>query len=309
MSSALRNDNTKVAVQRHYAAIVDQYTDEYSDGFGGYPANQKRLDILLRRVKELGARTLLDCGCGEGSPMLKLREAGVDVRGFDFVKDMVEKAGRILDDDGRSPSVWQGDITDPADFHPEGIDVPESYDVCMANGVFPHIEDELTALKNMASVTKPGGRVLVEFRNELFSLFTLNRYTHQMFVERLLATGDAKRRHPRHQRELEALESDIGKFFRLDMPPVRSGTPEAPGYDAVLSQFHNPFELDGLFGEAGLRIDRKHFYHFHGLPPMFEADYPELFRTLSLEMEHDPGDWRGHFMASAFVVEGVKGAV
>ncbi len=92
----------------------------------------------------------------------------------------------------------------------------------------------------------------------------------------------------------------------MGLPPVRSGTQEAPGYDAVLSQFHNPFELDGLFGEAGLRIDRKHFYHFHGLPPMFEGAYPELFRTLSLEMERDPGDWRGHFMASAFVVEAVK---
>ena len=34
--------------------------------------------------------------------------------------------------------------------------------------------------------------------------------------------------------------------------------------------------------------------------------FPALFRDLSLAMEADPSDWRGYFMASAFVVEAVK---
>ena len=307
MSASLR-DETKNAVQRHYAALVDDYTDEYSDGFSGYPANVKRLDIILRRAQDLGARTLLDCGCGEGSPMLRIREAGLEVRGFDFVPEMVGKAALILDGDGPAVSVWQGDITEEAAFRPEGLSVPESYDVCMAMGVFPHIQDEVRALQNMASVTRPGGRVLVEFRNELFALFTLNRYSYRMFVDRLLSVSEAKRRHSQHRKELEEFESKLEAFFRLDLPPVRAGTADAPGYDAVLSQLHNPFELHGLFEEAGLRIDQMHFYHYHALPPMFEKDYPELFRTLSLEMERDPNDWRGYFMASAFIVEAVRKA-
>ena len=45
------------------------------------------------------------------------------------------------------------------------------------------------------------------------------------------------------------------------------------------------------------------FYHYHCLPPMFESAMPELFRRASLAMEN-PEDWRGHFMASAFLVVG-----
>ena len=45
------------------------------------------------------------------------------------------------------------------------------------------------------------------------------------------------------------------------------------------------------------------FYHYHALPPMLEAAAPELFRRASVAME-DPRDWRGHFMASAFVLVG-----
>jgi hypothetical protein len=38
---------------------------------------------------------------------------------------------------------------------------------------------------------------------------------------------------------------------------------------------------------------------------MFESDMPEFFRAQSLAME-DPEDWRGHFMASAFLVVGKR---
>jgi hypothetical protein len=47
------------------------------------------------------------------------------------------------------------------------------------------------------------------------------------------------------------------------------------------------------------------FYHYHCLPPMFEQAVPELFRRRSVAME-DPADWRGYFMASAFVVAGIR---
>ena len=57
-----------------------------------------------------------------------------------------------------------------------------------------------------------------------------------------------------------------------------------------------------IFNPVGFHVDRIHFYHYHALPPIFEKKNPELFRELSLKMEK-PDDWRGYFMASAFVVE------
>jgi len=70
-----------------------------------------------------------------------------------------------------------------------------------------------------------------------------------------------------------------------------------------LSRTHNPLVLKQQFVGAGFTDVRVLFYHFHCLPPMFEAEVPELFRRVSVAME-DPEDWRGHFMASAFLLVG-----
>ena len=56
---------------------------------------------------------------------------------------------------------------------------------------------------------------------------------------------------------------------------------------------------------AGFGDVRVLFYHYHCLPPMFQADVPQLFLRESLAME-DATDWRGYFMASAFMVAGKR---
>jgi len=91
-------------------------------------------------------------------------------------------------------------------------------------------------------------------------------------------------------------------MFRTDLPPVRKGKQDEPGYDEVVSRLHNPLVLGRQFSQAGFVQVRTLFYHFHCLPPMVSGEISMLFREQSLAMESDPEDWRGYFMASAFVV-------
>ena len=91
--------------------------------------------------------------------------------------------------------------------------------------------------------------------------------------------------------------------FRMDIPPIRRGKENEPGYDEILSRTHNPFVLKQQFIAAGLSDVDVLFYHFHCLPPMFESIVPDIFQQQSVAMEN-PHDWRGHFMASAFFVTG-----
>ena len=91
----------------------------------------------------------------------------------------------------------------------------------------------------------------------------------------------------------------------MDLPPVRGGKSGEPGYDEVLSRTHNPLSLRDQFASAGFENVRLLFYHYHCLPPMFERNDPKLFRKLSIGMEN-PLDWRGHFMASAFIIAGTR---
>ncbi len=89
----------------------------------------------------------------------------------------------------------------------------------------------------------------------------------------------------------------------MDLPAVRKGKKDEPGYDEVLSRFHNPLEAREQFAAAGFKNVRVLFYHYHCLPPLLEAYAPDLFRKESLLLEK-PEDWRGYLMASAFVPAG-----
>ena len=103
-----------------------------------------------------------------------------------------------------------------------------------------------------------------------------------------------------------ALE-ELDRCFRIDLPPVRTGKSNEPGYDEVLSRTHNPFELKQAAEAAGLVDVEILFYHYHPLPPIVEGLLPRTFRERSLAME-SPRNWRGHFLASAFIVKGRKAA-
>lgn len=98
---------------------------------------------------------------------------------------------------------------------------------------------------------------------------------------------------------------ELDDRFRLDLPPLRRGTQQKPGYDEILSRTHNPFVLREQMAAAGFRDVKVLFYHFHALPPMLERLLPETFRAQSMAMEN-PHDWRGYFMASAFLLSGQR---
>jgi SAM-dependent methyltransferase len=290
-------------VGEYYRSVAAGYREQYEPGYSEYPANLERLNLILARLEELGARSVLDCGCGEGTPIRRIHEQGIEVWGFDFEPAMVELARENLGEIGLGDRVWHGDISDPESLRPPDVDVPETVDVCTAMGVFPHVADEIAALEGMASKIGPGGKLLIEFRNELFALFTLNRYSLEFFRDELIDFAAARDRHPDQAATLDEVQRELATFFRVDQPPRRTGDSDAPGYDEIEAKFRNPLVIGELFAAAGLVVDRIHYYHFHAFPPLFESRAPALFRTLSLELEHDRADWRGAFMCSAFVVE------
>ena len=145
--------------------------------------------------------------------------------------------------------------------------------------------------------------VAVEARNQLFALFTLNRYSYRFFLDELV--HDKELLQGEEEAARRQVLDELGQRFRLDLPPVRGGKAGEPGYDEVLSRTHNPLVFREQFVAAGFRDIRVLFYHYHCLPPLCERTVPDLFHRRSLAMEN-PKDWRGYFMASAFVVAGVR---
>lgn len=288
-------------VQKHYDAAADAYHAHYdrsaiNDPGRPYPANSFRLNLLINAFAQHGVKSVLEVGSGEGTPLVTLARAGMDVRGFDLSPAMVERARanfRAHDlDEGR---ISWGDIQDPVTYSP--LLAFGKFDALLAMGVMPHIANDRFVLQNMKTLVRPGGRVFIEFRNKLFSLFTFNRHTRDFILDDLLAGVSPALK--------DRVAQDLQGRLALNQPPVRDVPTDdgAPGYDAILSKFHNPFEVLDLFRDLGFSDAKLLWYHYHPAMPFLSDENRALYRTEAVKLENETSGWRGFFLCSAFVVE------
>jgi 2-polyprenyl-3-methyl-5-hydroxy-6-metoxy-1,4-benzoquinol methylase len=292
----------EAAVESCYSTWAESYFADYYASEKAYPPVHQKLIADL--VTASGARTLLDAGCGPASMLRSLTGTGAALYGFDLTPAMVAEARKVMVDRGvPGDHIWQGSVADPAAFRaPPGG--PAAFDAAICVGVLPHVPAALDDLviANLRDSVRQGGMVAIEARNQLFALFTLNRYSYEFFLEALIAPETLAALGGSGSAQL----AQLTERFRTDLPQLRKGKAAEPGYDEVLSRTHNPLVLKERFAAAGFSEVRLLFYHFHALPPMLEDGAPELFRQASLAMEADPSDWRGHFMASAFILTGKR---
>ena len=173
------------SVRACYRTWSTTYFDAYYTDKAGYPP--VHVDLVRDELAAAGARTVLDAGCGPASLLRLLGGEDLDRYGFDLTPEMVEEARRVLAAEVPAMRLWQGSVLDPASFRaPSGG--PAGFDAAICIGVLPHIPAEADddVLRNLVGAVRPGGLVLVEARNELFGLFTLNRYSRAVFRDSLI---------------------------------------------------------------------------------------------------------------------------
>ena len=294
----------KNSVIEHYDASANTSHELYDDQnildtSVSYPANYFRLQLLLKSFKSKKIKNVLEVGVGEGTPLSALGNAGMDVWGFDISPEMVKKSKENISKNNMNPEqIFLGDIQDSTTYSEILSDM--KFDGLIAMGVMPHVKNDNDVLENMTSLVKSGGSVFIEFRNQLFSLFTSNRNTLDFILNDLLSETGA---------EIKSLvQKELETRLRMDMPPIRTEleNSKAPGYDAILSKFHNPFEIIEQFKKLGFKDINILWYHFHPAMPYLEKINPELFRKEAISLESDPTNWRGYFLCSAFVIEAIK---
>ncbi len=300
-----RTTRARELVKAHYDAAVDDWMKQYDSGrlndpLAEYPANQFRLKLLLRSVKKNKIKSVFEIGFGAGIPLVELSKRGMDVHGIDIAPRMVERAKINFKRAGLDPErLFWGDIHEPSTYEKHLLG--KRFDGLLAMGVMPHIEHEEKVIENMVRLVKPGGTVFIEFRNSLFSLFTQNRYTKQFMLDELLKNVSPKLR--------SIVEKDLNEHLRMDQPPVRRTAPDSkkgPGYDLILSKFHNPFEVVPMFERLGFKDIKLLWYHYHPAMPYLQKKDPKLFLKEAITLEGEDSGWRGYFLCSAFVVEARK---
>lgn len=296
-------NSVEQAVRHCYSTWSDNYYQDYYLSDSAYPPVHTQ--IVRDELASTGVTSLLDAGCGPASMLRDLNDLGLDRYGFDLTAEMVVEARRILLEQNVPEShIWEGSVLDQASFRSP----PQGYGAAICFGVLPHIpaDQDAVALANLTEAVQPGGLVLAEARNQLFSLFTLNRYSRDFFRTTLIDEAALRAEAvPEESAAIDVALDELDRQFRLDLPPMRTGKVNEPGYDEVLSRTHNPFEMKQAAVAAGLVDVEILFYHYHALPPMIESLVPRTARARSLHLE-SPRNWRGYFLASAFILKGTK---
>jgi len=116
------------------------------------------LTVDLARLEVGAGHLLLDAGCGEGRHCFGALERGARVVGLDLDLGSLKKAGGALRfvgrEKGRLAAMLQGDA-----FRLPFADA--TFDRVICAEVMEHVHDYRAAARELARVTKPGGRVAV----------------------------------------------------------------------------------------------------------------------------------------------------
>lgn len=290
-----------MSVASHYDGSASTYADQYDPQKiwtnEEYPANYFRLQLVREILKNKGATSVYELGAGEGTPLVALAQDGIRVAGNDLSPEMIKLAKKNFADHDLDPSdIALLDVQNLDAVRAERERLGE-FDAVMALGVIPHVHNESEFIAAMDMFLKPGGTLILQFRNSLFSMFTFNRLTKELILDSLLTGVSEPIR--------EVMAKDLDSRLAVDKPPMRT-RPTGDGYDQILSKFHNPFELAELVQSFGYENLSYRWYNYHPTYPMIADQVdPTEYRQAQIDLEGDTG-WRGMFMCSAGLIIATK---
>ena len=251
-----------------------------------YPSDFKREQIFVKLLKKHKPKKIIDAGCGSGMPLIDIKKRGYNIIGYDKAKNMGLEAKENLKKNRLSSDlVFHDDFENPKKIKNNSVDC------ILGMGAFYYAKNVNKTLLNQKKKLKKNGRLIFSLRNRLFDIATLNNYT-KTFLDQIYEVKKLKRQWKNRYKNLTKNFSDRKKFkFKnIDEKGVYNHIP------------HNPLTINNEMAKLGLLVEGIYFYHFHAFPPEFENYDEHYFRKISWKIEN-PLDWRGFFLASAFIID------
>jgi 2-polyprenyl-3-methyl-5-hydroxy-6-metoxy-1,4-benzoquinol methylase len=285
-------------VSAHYDGSAPTYHQQYDSELiwenTEYPANYFRLQKVIQILQDHGVKNFYDLGAGEVSPAIEIHNAlDIEFRASDLSPEMVRHGRENLVRNNIDPD-WLAlvDIRDFRSIKSEAERVGQ-FDAVIALGVIPHVADDAWFVEAMSLFLKPGGTLILQFRNSMFSMLTFNRLTKEFILDEVME--------PIPQNFKDVVEMDLDQRLAIDKPPIRRRD-DGNGYDEILSKFNNPFELAEVVKAQGYQDLYYRWYNFHPTYPMIAGSFDSKeYRQAQIDLEADTS-WRGMFLCSAGMI-------
>ena len=140
----------------HNSRILDQFTRQAAPFAAAAPIrNQEALDRIVQWAGADPDDTVLDVACGPGLLACAFAKVAKHATGIDMTPAMLEQARKTQQEQGLKNVSWEQGNVYSLPFP------PEQFSIVSSRFVFHHLQDPLTALKEMKRVCKAGGRIVV----------------------------------------------------------------------------------------------------------------------------------------------------
>jgi SAM-dependent methyltransferase len=223
------------------------------------------------------AGNVVDFGCGDGLYLERCEASGGTSIGIDIDPEMVNATRQRVASYRGQHQVMEGGVDRLVEIE------SDSCDMLLALNVLAYLDDTQcnTFYHQAARILKRGGSLVVTHSNELFDMFTFNKYTAAFFKRNFNVTG------------LESLLVNWDKPDRLPLPTRE-----------------NPLSYAFKLQRYGLLEEQQEFSIPHALPPLLDDKFdPDdlASRKVAVTQGIRPEDrWKLAFTCSIFGSRSVR---
>jgi 2-polyprenyl-3-methyl-5-hydroxy-6-metoxy-1,4-benzoquinol methylase len=216
---------------------------------GPYHANRLAMVKALFSGTTLRGLACIDFGCGDGAFTEHLLSEGARVEGIDTDLTMIQAAEARLRARWPDVRLLRGGVEKLVELSADSVDQLVALNVL----AYFTAEEERVFYEQAARVVKKGGTLTVTHSNELFDMFTLNRYTVDFF---------------RRNFSFGARPCEIASLLTSPDKPERR----------VFNVRENPLAYRYKLAEFGFREIRQEFSILHPVPPLLtpEIDFDDI---------------------------------
>ena len=286
----------KKDTEKYYDSQAENYDNAsyYTKKTGYYPANLYRLDLTKKIIDQQlsPGSSVLDAGCGTGEILVYLLEKQHKAYGCDLSQKMLDVCSKKIEEHHLKTEIAKTSLEDLSMYK------DKSFDAVFAMGVFPYIPEdrESACYAEINRVLKPGGLFVSAHENELFDLFSFNKYTLRFFERNIFppieqVSPDAA---------LKELKSRLATLIQHPTEPETADPLKAPR-NIIFTKPENPLIYDKKIKTYGFELEDVEYYHFHSLPPLLRNDDSNLMQ-ISEKMEgRFATTWQAEFLSSTFI--------